>query len=62
MSKVECTHERRDNRIREVATGAVVTHKSINAAKRASRKIQYGAATGKAGAALLGLGLVRRAT
>jgi hypothetical protein len=54
--KIECTHERRGQRIKELATGAVTDYKSINQAKSRSWEIQVGEnrAIGQ-----LGLGAVR---
>jgi len=49
--KVECQYERKGSRIKTLAIGEVVNYKTINAAKRESRRLQ---------GASLGAGLVRR--
>lgn len=40
---IECTHRRKDNRIKDLTTNETKTYGSNNEAKRASRKIQLAA-------------------
>lgn len=40
---VECTHRRKDNKIKDLTTNETKTYGSNNEAKRASRKIQMAA-------------------
>lgn len=42
MSNAPMTHVRQGRFIRELETGEVVNHKTINAAKRRSRELQLG--------------------
>lgn len=58
-NKLGATHERKGHRIKDLATDLIVDYDSVNAAKRASRKLQAGGATGKEAAARLGLGAVK---